>query len=126
MLRIMQRISTQAEQRLRQHGLSAPAFNMLRQIASDEGLTQQELSENLSVSKGNISQMIEKLEHSGLIVRQQEGTSKFLFLTEQGRTLLGVMIPEHDSFMTEMFRALTPDEQAQLHALLRKVDKSLD
>jgi DNA-binding MarR family transcriptional regulator len=126
LVRVMQKISAGGELLMKQHGLNGPTFGMLSEISADEGLTQQELSANLLVTKGNVSQLLERLEENGLVYRQQEGTAKRLFLTEKGRELVRTILPEHDTYIGEQLRVLTPEEQTQLLTLLRKVDKSLD
>ena len=125
LLRVVQNISRHAEAELDAIDISAPQFNLLVQIQTAEGISQQELAERLQVTKGNISQLISKLEKRGLLKRQKEGRMSNLKLTANGQTLVNRLLPEHDAFIARQFAALTADEQQQLLSLLRKLEQSL-
>ncbi len=110
---------------LRARGLSLAQFDVLAQVGAHEGSTQQELADALLVTKGNITQLLDKMETSGLLRRRQEGRVNRLCLTEAGRQLRDVALPEQEACITEQFAALSPAERAQLHRLLRKLDRAL-
>jgi DNA-binding MarR family transcriptional regulator len=105
--------------------LSTAQFDVLAQIGAAEGITQQELAESLFVTKGNISQLLDRMERLELVKRCQEGRSNTLFLTEQGRRLFAELVPAQEALIARLFAPLSHDEQAQLLALLRKLDQSL-
>jgi DNA-binding MarR family transcriptional regulator len=107
-------------------GLSTAQFDVLAQIGAAEGITQQELASVLLVTKGNISQLIGRMERQGLVRRCQEGRSNTLFLTDGGRQLFDAVVPAQEALVAELFAPLSPDEQSQLLALLRKLDHALD
>jgi DNA-binding MarR family transcriptional regulator len=88
-----------------------------------EGITQQELADRLLVTKGNISQLIARMERRGLIRRCQEGRAMRLHLTEAGRHLRAAALPAQEALVARHFAHLTPDEARALHTLLRRVDR---
>jgi DNA-binding MarR family transcriptional regulator len=119
----MQRTGTD---HLRARGLSLAQFDVLAQVGAHERCTQQELADALLVTKGNITQLLDKMESAGLLRREQEGRVNHLCLTEKGRRLHDVVVPEHEAYIAEQFVALSAAERADLHRLLRKLDRALD
>ncbi|HEY8492104.1 MAG TPA: MarR family transcriptional regulator, partial [Dehalococcoidia bacterium] len=85
--RVFQRLERALVQQLRAWDLSLAQFDLLAHVGAAEGLTQQELADRLLVTKGNVCQLLEKLERRGLVVRRPEGRANRLFLTPAGRAL---------------------------------------
>jgi DNA-binding MarR family transcriptional regulator len=110
----------------KQPKLSTAQFDVLAHIGAAEGITQQELAESLFVTKGNISQLLDRMERLELVKRCQEGRSNTLFLTDQGRRLYAELVPAQEALIAELFAPLSHDEQTLLLALLRKLDQSLE
>jgi DNA-binding MarR family transcriptional regulator len=125
LVRVFQKVERASADHLRCRDLSMAQFDMLAHVGAAEGSTQQELADSLLVTKGNVCQLIDRMEKSGLLVRKQDGRSNRLFLTDAGRELFADVVPEHEQGIAGMLSALTPDEQAQLLALLRKLDHAL-
>jgi len=110
-----------SNQHLKAWDLTAAQFDCLVQIGSREGLTQQELADKLFVTKGNVTQLLSKMEQLGWIIRKQSWKTKSLFLTEQGRKLYNEAVPAQEHFQASHFDGLNLEEKKQLIALLRKV-----
>jgi len=110
---------------LRARNLSIAQFDVLAQVGGHEGLTQQELADRLLVTKGNVCQLLDRMTQSGLLVRRQEGRANRVFLTDAGQRLREEIVPAHEAAIARLFDVLTPDEQRQLTALLRKLDRAL-
>lgn len=123
--RIFQKIDRASAEHLRAWGLTVAQFDMIAQVGSAEGITQQELADKLLVTKGNICQLLDRLERHGLMRRRQEGRTNRLFLTSAGQRLYQQALPAQEAFIAAQFSALSPEEQAQLLALLRKLDHAL-
>jgi DNA-binding MarR family transcriptional regulator len=94
---------------------------VLAKVGAANGMTQQDLADALLVTKGNISQLLGKMEHDGLIARCQEGRTNCLFLTERGRVLFAELVPQQKALLAELLIPLSSEEQPQL-TLLRKLD----
>jgi DNA-binding MarR family transcriptional regulator len=120
--RVYHKMDRATMERLRPWELSVAQFDVLAQVGAHEGLTQQELAAALLVTKGNICQLLDRLERVGLVRRQQEGRANRLYLTEAGRALHDQVVPAQEALVAERLAALTPDEQAALLGLLRKLD----
>ncbi len=125
LLRVSQKVERELAQQLRRFGLNNAQFDVLAQVGSAEGLTQQELADHLLVTKGNVAQLVARLEGQGTIERRPRGRTNRLYLTEEGRKLFEKAVPEHEALVDERLSALTRDEQRALHDLLRKLDRSL-
>jgi DNA-binding MarR family transcriptional regulator len=110
---------------LRAHGLSVAQFDVLAQLHGAGGATQQALADRLLVTKGNISQLLDKLERAGLIARRREGRTKRLWLTPAGAALAAAVVPAQERFIAGLMAALTPDEAAALRRALRRLERAL-
>jgi DNA-binding MarR family transcriptional regulator len=123
--RVYQKIERAAAEQLRCHGLSLAQFDALAQVHAREGLTQQQLADALLVTKGNVCQLLDRMEQSGLLERRQDGRANRLALTTVGRTLFVRVLPAHEGLIAEQLSALAPQEQVQLLGLLRTLDRRL-
>jgi DNA-binding MarR family transcriptional regulator len=123
--RVFQRVERDSGERLRGWDLNVAQFDVLAHVGASEGMTQQELADSLLVTKGNVCQLLDRMEGRGWISRRQDGRANRLFLTDEGRRLFYEVVPDHEALVTERFSTLSRTEQEQLHELLRKLDKAL-
>ncbi len=126
LLRVSQKVERDLGFHLRRWGLNNAQFDVLAQVGAAEGLTQQELANHLLVTKGNVAQLVARLEGRGVIERRPQGRTNRLYLTQEGRGLFEKAVPEHEALVDERLSALTKDELKTLHDVLRKLDRSLD
>ncbi len=124
--RIRRKYERAAAEQLRPWDLSLAQFDLLSALGTSEGITQLDLAKQLLVTQGNITQLLDKLEQRGLLLRHQEGRTKCLMLTEQGRRLLDTVLPAHMIWNAEQFASLSAMEQKRLLALLRKLDHEME
>jgi DNA-binding MarR family transcriptional regulator len=125
MWRVVQKVERTAAEHLRAYGLNYAQFDVLAHVGAAEGSKQKELGESLLVTKGNVSHLIDQMERRGLVWRRQEGRTNRLYLTEEGRQLFEEVVPAHEDLVHQQMSALPEEEQAQLHELLRELDRSL-
>jgi DNA-binding MarR family transcriptional regulator len=123
--RVFQKIDRRENDEFRCRNFTAAQFDVLAHVGSAEGLTQQELADSLLVTKGNVCQLLDRMEAGGILQRRQEGRANRLYLTERGKDLYREVVPEHECQINKLFSALSEAEQIQLLALLRKLDRSL-
>ena len=123
--RVFQKIDTRSERFFRTHELNTALFDILAQVGAARGMTQQELADALLVTKGNISQLLSKLEQAGMITRRQEGRTNCLSLTERGEALFQVVVPQQEALIAELLAPLSDDEQRELLRLLPKLDQNI-
>lgn len=123
--RVFQKIDRASEVHLRPWNLNVAQFDVLARVGAAKGITQQELADRLLVTKGNISQLLDRLEQRGLLKRCQEGRTNTLSLTEEGQQLYAQVVPAQEEMVAQHFSALTSQEVNQLLYLLRKLDRAI-
>jgi DNA-binding MarR family transcriptional regulator len=124
LMRVVRQVSRTAFCPLREAGLTTPQFSVIAKIGTTEGIAQQDLAGWLSVTEGNASQLLAKLEARGLVGRRQAGHANQLFLSERGRALYGEVVPAHEARIAQQFAVLSTAERNQLLALLQKLDRA--
>lgn len=123
--RVFQKVDRASVEHLRAWGLSVAQFDVLAQVGAAEGLTQQELAQSLLVTKGNVAQLLDRMEAAGWIRRLQHGRCNRLVLTDEGRRLYEAVVPAQHQLITRLFAGVSPDDQAHLLATLRALDHAL-
>lgn len=123
--RVFQKIDAASARFFRSHGLSTAQFDVLAQVGAARDITQQELAQSLLVTKGNISQLLDRLEQQGIVTRRHAGRTNCLALTERGQTLFDAVVPQQEALIAGLFAPLSAEEQTQLLTLLRKLDRGL-
>src|SRR5262245_7161259 len=114
MARLVQRTERLLAARLECHRLNAGQLDVLMKAGAGEGLTQQEVAAQLCHSKANVSQLLDKMEATGLVRREPEGRAYAIYLTDAGRAALGAAVPEMERTIAEQFERLAPAEQSEL------------
>src|SRR5919202_2089267 len=94
--RVFQRVEREWGERLRAWDLNVAQFDVLAHVGASEGMTQQELADSLLVTKGNVCQLLGRMEGRGWISRRQEGRANRLFLTGAGRRLYEEAVPAQE------------------------------
>src|SRR5579884_1585491 len=125
LIRVCHKIERIGSEHLRRWGLSPAQFDVLAHVGAAEGITQQELADSLLVTKGNVCQLLDRMESNDLIVRRQCGRANFLSLTQKGRDLYQKIVPAHEELVARQFDSLSLDEQRQLWQLVRRLDRNL-
>ncbi|MEO7909241.1 MAG: MarR family transcriptional regulator [Roseiflexaceae bacterium] len=123
--RVFQKIDTHSERFFRSQGMNTAHFDVLAQVGAARGMTQQELADALLVTKGNISQLLSKLEQAGMITRQQIGRTNCLSLTNQGQAVFEKVVPQQEALIANLLAPLSDEDQRELLRLLRKLDQSI-
>ena len=123
--RVFQKVDRATVDLLRQWDLSVAQFDVLIQVGVAEGMTQQTLADRLLVTKGNVCQLLDRMEERGLLVRRQEGRANHLYLTEKGRSLRAESLPAQERLIEDIFATLPHTQQSALLATLRRLDHAL-
>jgi DNA-binding MarR family transcriptional regulator len=125
--RVYTKIDRATANHLRAYDLSVAHFDVIAQVGAHEGLTQQKLADVMLVTKGNITQLIDRLERRGLVERRpaRSGRGNHLYLTAAGWALHRAAVPAQEDLIADCLSALDPEERRHLDRLLRKLDQSL-
>jgi len=121
--RVYQKVDRASAVHLRGWGLSVAQFDVLARVGGREGMTQQELAETLLVTKGNVCQLLDRMEADGLIERRREGRAKRIYPTPRGRALFAEVVPAQERVVEQQFGVLDPTAQRELLTLLRHLDR---
>jgi len=107
--------------------LTTAQFDVIAQVGAKEGRTQQELADALLVTKGNITQLLDRLEERRLIERRTEPgrRGKMLYLTDSGWNLNWQVVPAQEAMIAGLFERLSGDDQSELNRILRQFNRSL-
>ena len=122
LLRVAQRLSRDATRKLEVRGLSSAQFDLLRRIAAHPDQTQQFFVQQLGVTRGNVSQLLVKLEAEDLVSRSPLGTRKVLRLTRRGERLFESVTPAEDERLGARFTNFSKAELEELLMLLEKIE----
>ena len=104
------------------YALTLPRFDLLAQVARPPlGPSLGELSRKLLVTKGNITDIVVRLEAVELIERRRDdadGRIQYVFLTPAGRKLLDDILPVHDKWLKDLMQELSREELDTLYDAL--------
>jgi DNA-binding MarR family transcriptional regulator len=101
---------------------------ILAQLWQQDGLTPSELAERLLVQPATITNAVQAMERSGLIVRQRSSQDQRVVqvqLTEAGRASQTSVEAIWQTIEQCAFRDFLPEEEQVLHQLLSKLDANL-
>jgi DNA-binding MarR family transcriptional regulator len=102
--------------------LTLPRFDLLAQVGRPRlGASLGELSRRLLVTKGNITDIVARLEAENLIERRRDdmdGRIQYVFLTETGNELLRKILPVHDKWLRDLLRGMSRQELGTLYEAL--------
>jgi len=124
-VRVMKKILRRMDEPAEAFDISRAQFDLLMTVAFDEGINQQSCAIQMNVTKGNITQHIDRLEERGLIRREKHGRTNSLYLTAVGRDLVAEIIPVHDKNVEVILSLLSENEMRDFQAVLRRLDRRL-
>ena len=122
LIRAGARLSGDATRKLMVRGLSQAQLELLRRVKETPDGTQQDLVNSLGVTRGNVSQLLTKLELEGLVLRGAVGTRKLLRITRRGERLLESVLPGESELLAQRFASLSKTELEQLLGLLNRLE----
>ena len=99
------------------YGITGTQFNILKMLREfeKEGLSQQELSQKLVVTKSNVVGLIDRMERNGYVQRKSHPTDRrfnLLDLTAKGKKLVDELEVLYFKKINEFMNAL-PEQQKQ-------------
>lgn len=114
---------------LKKNGLYAGQDAILFVVLSQPGITQQELSDMLAVSKSTIGTSLKRMEKMGLVERKayaQDSRCKCIFITEGGKKLADLCQQELMGFHHFIFSTFSESEIQQINLILTQLCKRID
>ena len=117
-------LARQFGERLAPLGLEPRHAGMLTRLAAHEGLSQQALGELIGLNPTRMVFLVDELQQRGLVERRRntaDRRSYALYLTPQGRDMLGQIQASGSRHQDETGASLTQAERIQLASLLRRL-----
>ncbi len=111
---------------VREHGLTGAQLGILRVLADagSEGVKLNRISQQLCVTSGNVTGLIDHLEKAGHLERvphPEDRRITLAVLTPAGRKLFEHVQPSHAARIRSVMSALTTKEQGALADLLARI-----
>jgi MarR family transcriptional regulator, organic hydroperoxide resistance regulator len=110
-------------------GLEVAHYDVLANVARDEGLSQQVLARRLLVAKSNVSALIAVLERAGLVHREKDrfdARVRLVFLTAEGRRVTTRAMKRHAALVTRMMGTLSAQDAEALRQMMGTIAAALD
>jgi DNA-binding MarR family transcriptional regulator len=122
-------IEQQLRTLLRQNfAVTLPQFDVLSELErAGRPLTMSQLSQELMVSNGNVTGVIDRLEKTGFVSRaraEHDRRIQYIDLTANGRRQFSKMARQHERWLADMLSSLKPAEMQNLQRLLLKTRQS--
>lgn len=128
LLRANRAVIGRVEPRLAEVGLTLTQLGVLEAIYHKGPLTHGELGRKVLTSAGNMTGVVDKLEASGLVLRERSRADRRLIhveLTPSGHELIEFLFPIHALDIIRAMSGLDEAELDQLGRLLRKLGTGL-
>lgn len=123
--RIMQAVDSHSRRLMQGTGLSVPQILVLQALAASEApIGTGALAQQLNLTQGTVSAILERLERKALIARARAGTDRRrvqITLTAVGRETLDAAPPLLQDHFLQRFGELPGDDRSQILASLQRV-----
>jgi len=118
----------QASQVFEQLGLYRGQPPVLFELGHQDGTPQVELAEKLELTPATLTNILHRMEASGLVIREPDPADKRIsrvFLTPKGRDRLSRSREAADQIDRISFAGFSPEEQALMNEFLERVHTNL-
>jgi DNA-binding MarR family transcriptional regulator len=109
--------------------LSLARFDLLAQLAREDGQTLAQLSRRMLVTAGNLTGLVDRAERDGIVERRPDPNDRRLTrvsLTARGQKLAQKAIARHAELAEEILGPLQAKEREELRRLLGRLREALD
>ncbi len=123
-LRTHNYISPYLDRSLRDLRLTAIQLNVLLTLQNEpSGLALSEIGRRLAVSKANVTGLIDRLEHKGLLERCSASDRRITLarVTAEGTRLLSEVLPRHNDLLSQIGDCLSESQKKRLTSLLSRL-----
>jgi DNA-binding MarR family transcriptional regulator len=118
-------LESRVEEQLTEVGLSLPKLAALHQLSqAGDSLPLGQLADRLACVKSNVTQLVDRLEADGLVVRAADPNdrrSRLAVITDSGKTAYERGIQIQQRAERDIFGALSNEESSALRELLEKI-----
>src|ERR1700737_3425163 len=121
---ISQGYRTLSDVLMEQIGMHRAPATMLCRLFLQEGLTQSELAEQLAIQGASVTQLLQRMEEAGWVMRQRDPDDNRLvrvYLTEKGREKERSITEQFMKLQEAIFAGIAPRERVLLRELLKQM-----
>ena len=114
--------------RVGEYELTTAQFGVLEALYHLGPLTLGDLADNLLVTGGNVTYVMDRLQKDGLVARRRCSEDRRMVwadLTDDGKSLIEDVFPGHAEFIEEIVSVLGPEDQQELRRLLKRLGKGI-
>jgi DNA-binding MarR family transcriptional regulator len=127
MIRTFWTLQSRVEESLKTHHLTLAQFDLLAMLFGlGDNMNQQELANQLAVTKGNMVGLVNRLSRRGFVKRVPAQTGRranLIRLTAAGRNLVTAALPDHSRFVKAMMQRLSAKKLRDLRVLLKQLEE---
>lgn len=127
-LRVYTVISTEIRRKVGRKGLTLPQLYVLTTLGLQGDMPLGKIGQELLVSKGNITPIVDHLERDGLVIRDRDREDRrkmWVRLTVKGRELFEEIVSAYEEEFVPLMNCLSQEELKQLSMLLKKMGEGL-
>lgn len=117
---VMERIHEHADL----HDLTLTEFVIIEALYHKGPMLLGEVQKRIQLSSGGVTYTVDRLVEKGLVERREcesDRRARYAALTSKGETLINRILPAHAARINQVMLALSPREQDEAIALLRKL-----
>lgn len=107
-----------------QIGMHRAQAGLLCTLFAQDGMTQSELAERLSVQGATITNMLQRMEESGLVIRRRDAEDNRLvrvYLTDEGRQKERSINEQFQNLEGKVFAGMCHEHRTQLRQMLQQM-----
>ena len=120
-------IQDQIKIEINKSDLNITEFSVLETLYHKGQQTIHQIGNNILISSGSMTYVIDKLEKKELLKRTDcpnDRRAIFIVLTPKGEELMDKIMPEYQEFINHMFDSLNTEDAGMLVKLLQKIKTS--
>ena len=112
-----------------QVGMHRGQAMLLCQVAKQDGMTQSELAQALSVQGATITNLLKRMEETGMVVRRRDDEDNRLvrvYITDDGRQHEEAITEQFEHLIQQMFTGLCDEEYAAFRRTIGQLMSNLE
>ena len=123
-LRSSQALQEKLKKDMEQYGVNPTEFAVLELLYHKGEQPIQHIGKKILLASSSITYVVDKLENKGFVERKACKTDRrvtYAHITEEGRTFMAKVFPEHEETIKEIFGDLSEEELKEMIELMKKV-----
>ncbi|ALC92932.1 MarR family transcriptional regulator [Bacillus sp. FJAT-18017] len=122
-------IHEKIREKMLKNKLTVTEFSVMEVLYQKGTLTIQQICQNVLISSGSMTYVIDKLENRGLLARSDcpnDRRAIHVSLTDDGLSLMDTIMPNYLEMVDDLFGTLDPKDSEIFLQLLKKVNNKVE